>query len=197
MNLFSRLAVALSLASTASLAQGPPRDAPFIPLEANCPIEIHATLEKSGNMLGAQWLQVTFRDRPPLGIVTSRITVRGFAPAGKSPEPSEISEGLDLNPIVDHLVDHPRPPNVSTVNVSHASSENVMPWLPPPGEPVIVRVRHPGRTPIMTDARGYAWVMGFTAVNSVELDSVNFADGTSWHATDGKPCRVPVSSSPW
>jgi hypothetical protein len=54
-----------------------------------------------------------------------------------------------------------------------------------------VRVHHPD------DAGWYSWVVGFTAVNSIELDSVNFADGTSWHAADGKTCRVPVSSSTW
>lgn len=59
MNRMSRLALVLFLASTASLAQSSSSVIPFIPLEANCPIEIHATLQKSGNMLGAQWLQVT------------------------------------------------------------------------------------------------------------------------------------------
>ena len=46
----SRSALILCLASTASLAQISVRDI-FVPLESNCPIGIHATLEKSGNLL--------------------------------------------------------------------------------------------------------------------------------------------------
>jgi hypothetical protein len=184
MNRISKLAVALSLASTASLAQSSVKVFPFLPLQTNCPIALRATLEKRGNILGAQRVQLTFW--PSFGIVASRITVHGIAPAAKSPEPSEISESLDLNPIVDY----PRPPNVSTVNVPHDSKENDMPWLPPPGQPVLVVDRSP-------DTRWYAWVVGFTAIHSIDLDSVNYADGTSWQVANGKPCRVPVGSSPW
>ena len=95
-----------------------------------------------------------------------------------SPEPSEITESLDLNRIVD-----PRP---------HASTENVLPSLPPLAEPVIVRstLRPP-------DSRWYAGVSGFIAVNSVDLESISYADGTRWHASNGKTCRVSLGSSVW
>ncbi len=180
-----RTALILCLASTASLAQISLRDIPFVPLEANCPIGIRATLEKSGNLLAAQRLQVILSQWPPFGIVATRITVHGMAPVANRPEPSEISESLDLN----RIVNYPRPV-ASTGNVPHASTENVMPWLPPPGKPVIVRVSSP-------DSRWYAWVGGFTAVNSVDLESVSYADGTSWHASNGTPCRVSVLPAVW
>jgi hypothetical protein len=61
--------------------------------------------------------------------------------------------------------------------------------LGPP--PPIVTVRS------SPDSRWYAWVTGFAAVNSVDLESVSFADGTSWLAIDGRPCRVSVSPSVW
>jgi hypothetical protein len=181
----SRTALILCLASTASLAQISARDIPFVPLEANCPIGIRATLEKSGNLLAAQRLQVILSQWPPFGIVASRITVHGMAPGGDRPEPSESTESLDLN----RIVNYPGPID-SSGNVPHASTENVLPWLPPLGEPVIVRVSSP-------DSRWYAWVSGFTAVNSVDLESVSYADGTSWHASNGTPCRVSVLPAVW
>lgn len=191
MNGISRLAVTLCLASTASLAQSSTRDIPFIPLQADCPIDVRATLEKSGNMVGAQRLQITLNKWPSFAITAARITVHGIAPVANHPEPAEIAKSLDLNRIVVYL----RPPTSSTVNVSHASAvhastQNDMPWLPPPGEPVIVRRHSP-------DARFYAWLIGFTAINSIDLDSVSYADGTSWHVANGKTCRVSVSSSVW
>jgi hypothetical protein len=183
-----RTALIFCLTSTASLAQISLRDIPFVPLEANCPIGIRATLEKGGNLLAAQRLQVILTRWPSFFIVATRITVHGMAPVAKRPESSEITESLDLNRIVDH-----HPPVASAGNVPHASTENVLPWLPPQGEPVIVRsVR--GSSP---DTRWYAWVKGFTAVNSVDLESVSYADGTSWHASNGTPCRVSVVPSVW
>jgi hypothetical protein len=178
-------ALILCLASTASLAQISLRDSRFVPLEANCPIGIQAKLEKSGNLLAPQRLQVILSQWPPSGIVASRITVHGMAPVANRPEPSEITESLDLN----RIVNYPRPV-ASTGNLPHASTENVLPWLSPPGEPVIVRVSSP-------DSRWYAWVTGFTAVNSVDLESLSYADGTSWHASNGTPCRVSVVPSVW
>ena len=50
-------------------------------------------------------------------------------------------------------------------------------------------------TPCSTDSRWYAWVSGFTAVKFIDLESVTYADGTSWHASNGKPCRILVGSS--
>lgn len=181
----TRSALILCLASTASLAQISVRDISFVPLEANCPIGIQATLEKSGNLLAAQRLQVVLTQWPPFGIVASRVTVHGIAPVAIRSEPSEITESLDLN----RIVDHPRPV-ASTGIVPHASTENILPWLPPAGEPVIVRVNSP-------DSRWYAWVSGFTAVSSIDLEFVSYADGTSWHASNGTPCRVSVVPSVW
>jgi hypothetical protein len=181
-----RWAFTLCFACTALLAQSSVNEIPFVPLEADCPIGIRATLEKSGNLLGAQRLEIILGKWPAFGVIASRITVHGIAPVANHPEPSEITESLELN----RIVDHPRPPISSTVNVAHASTENDMPWLLALGEPVIVRRRSP-------DSRWYAWVMGFIAVNSIDLDSVSFADGTTWHVADGKTCRVSVSSSDW
>jgi hypothetical protein len=180
-----RTAFILCLASTTSLAQISLRDIPFVPLEANCPIGIRAMLEKSGNLLAAQRLQVILSQWPPFGIVATRITVHGMALVADRPEPSEITESLDLN----RIVNYPGP-IASSGNVPHASTENVLPWLPPLGEPVIVRVSSP-------DSRWYAWVSGSTAVNFVDLESVSYADGTSWHASNGTPCRVSVVPSVW
>jgi len=172
-----RMALILCLISIASLAQISVRDIPFVLLAANCPIGIQATLEKSGSSLAAERLQVILSRWPPLGIVASRITLHGIAPGADRPEPFEISKSLDLA----RIVSYPRP---------LASTENVLPWLPPPGEPVIARVSSP-------DSRWYAWVTGFTAVNSVDLESLSYADGTSWHASNGTPCRVSVVPSVW
>jgi hypothetical protein len=185
MNRASKLALVLCLVSAASLAQISVRDRSLVPLEADCPIGIRATLEKRGNLVPAQRLQVTLSKWLSFGIVASRITVHGTVAVANRSEPSEITESLDLN----RIVNYPGP-IASSGNVPHASTENVLPWLPPLGEPVIVRVSSP-------DSRWYAWVSGSTAVNFVDLESVSYADGTSWHATDGRPCRVSVGSSVW
>ena len=126
----SRSALILCLASTASLAQISLRDIPFVPLEANCPIGMQATLEKGGNLLATQRLQVILTKWPSFDIVASRITVHGIAPVANRPEPSEITESLDLN----RIVDHPRP-TASTGNAPQAPTENTLPWLPPLAEP--------------------------------------------------------------
>jgi hypothetical protein len=73
----SRTVLILCLVSTSSLAQVSLRDIPFAPLEANCPIRVRATLEKSGNLLAAQRLQIILCQWPPSGIVATRITVHG------------------------------------------------------------------------------------------------------------------------
>ena len=181
----SRSALILCLTSTASLAQISTGIIRLVPLEANCPIGIQARLETSGSLLAAQRLRVILSQWPPFGILASRVTVHGRAPAGDRSEPSEITESLELNRIVDYP-----PPGASTGDVPHASTENVLPWLPPQGQPLIVRVSSP-------DTRWFAWVTGFTAVHYVDLESVSYADGTSWHASNGTPCRVPVVPSVW
>jgi hypothetical protein len=179
----SRLVLILYLVSTVSLAQVSLRDSALVPLEANCPIDMRATLEKSGNLQAAQRLQVTLTKWSAVAIVASRITVHGMAPVANSPEHSEIAESLDLI----RIVNHPRP-NTSTGNVPHAFTENELPWLQ--AEPVII-------VSSTSPSRWYAWVSGFTALNFIDLDSVSYADGTTWHASNGKTCRVAVGSSMW
>jgi hypothetical protein len=97
----SRLTFILCLAWTASLAQIAAENTPVVPLEADCPIGLRATVEKNGNLLAAQRLQVTLTQWPPFGIVASRVIVHGIASVANRPEPSEIVQNLDLNRILD------------------------------------------------------------------------------------------------
>ena len=161
-------------------------------LSNRCPCD----LEKGGNLLPAQRLQVTLSQWPPFGVVASRITVHGVAPVADGSQPPEITKSLGLIPIVDHST----PPHTS--NVPHASTETkgaptgqgqlaaLDDILGPLQEPVIVRVSSP-------DSRWYAWVSGINAINFIELESVSYADGTSWQVSNGKTCRVSVGSSVW
>jgi len=185
-----RLALILYLASTALSAQTPVRDAPFVPLGADCPIGIRATLEKRGNLLPAQRLQVTLSQWLSFGIVASRITVHGIAAGANRPKQSEIQVSLDLNRILD-----PRPigsPGSLPVWQPYPTGD-LQGILPPLGAPVIIK----SATPRSPGSRWYAWVSGFTAVNFIDLESVSYADGTSWHVSNGKTCRVSVESSVW
>jgi hypothetical protein len=189
-----RLALMLCLASTASLAQIAAEDTPAVPLEPDCPIGIRATVGENEHPLAARRLQVTLTKWPSFAIVASRITVHGIAPVSSSPEPSEITKSLDLT----RIVDYPRP--APTSNVPYASTEQkenpagqgplaeLNDILGPLTKPVIVRRSSP-------DSRWYAWVTGFGAVNSIDLESVSYADGTSWHVSNGKTCGVLVGSS--
>ena len=187
----SRLTLILCLASTALLAQTPVRDIPLMPLEADCPIGIRATLEKSGNSLTAQRLQVALSNWPRKPIVASRITVHGIAAVANGPEPFEIQVSLDLNRILDpRLIGSPG--SLPPVWQPYPTGD-LQGILPPLATPVTIK----HSTPRSPDSRWYAWVSGFTAVNFVDLESVSYADGTSWHATDGRPCRVSVGSSVW
>jgi hypothetical protein len=190
-----RLALILCLTSTASLAQIAAEDTPIVPLEADCPIGVRATVEKNGNLLAAQRLEVTLTKWPSFAIVASRITVHGIAAVANRPERSEITESLDLNKILD-----PR------VIGSPASLPIWQPYptgdlqgvFPPLSAPVIVKSstrRLPDSAPRSSDSRWYAWVSGFTGVNFIDLESVSYADGTSWHVSNGKTCRVSVGSS--
>jgi hypothetical protein len=193
----SRSALILCLASTASLAQISLRDILFVPLEANCPIGMQATLEKGGNLLATQRLQVILTKWPSFDIVASRITVHGIAPVANRPQPSEITESLDLNRIVDRPT-----PTASTGNAPQAPTEpkeTLAGQGQMPGLDEILRTI--GTGPVLVrghsrDSRWYAWVSGFTAV-SIDLESVSYADGTSWHASNGTPCRVSVVPSVW
>ena len=190
MNRTSKLVLVLCLFSAASLAQISIRDSPFVPLAADCPIGIRATLEKGGNLVPAQRLQVILTKSPSFGIVASRITVHGVVVVANRPEPSEITESLDLNRILDpRLIGSP-----GSLPAWHPyPTGDLQGILPPLAAPVIVQ----RSTPRSPDSRWYAWATGFAAVHSVDLESVSFADGTSWHATDGRPCRVSVGSSVW
>lgn len=185
----TRLAVFLCFTSTASFGQIVVRDTPLVPLEANCPIGIRATLEKGGNWLTAQQLQVTLSNWPREPLVASRITVHGLVAGGNGLEPSEIQVSLELNRILD-----PRPigsPGSLRVWQPHPTGD-LQGILPPLDAPVIIKhARSPS-----PDSKWYAWVSGFTAVNSIDLESVSFADGTSWYASNrGAPCRVSVGRS--
>jgi hypothetical protein len=191
-----RPALILCLASTASLAQIAAERTPIAPPEADCPIGIRGTVEKNEHPLAGQRLEVTLTKWPSFAIVASRITIHGTATVANSAEPSEITRNLDLKRIVDYA--RPAP----TSNVPYASTEQKK---TPAGQgplaelndifgpltmPVLVRRNSP-------DSRWYAWVTGFAAVNSIDLKSVSYADGTSWHVANGKTCRVLVGSPVW
>ena len=190
MNRASKLALVLCLVAAASWAQISVRDRSLVPLEADCPIGIRATLEKRANLVPAQRLQVTLSKWPSFGIVASRITVHGTVAVPNRPEPSEITESLDLNRILDpRLIGSP---GSVPVWQPHPTGD-LQGILPPLGTPVIIK----SATPRSTDSRWYAWVSGFNAVNFIDLESVSYADGTSWRASNRKTCRVSVGSSVW
>jgi len=184
MNRVTRLAFILSLASTASVAQVSVMDFPFVPLETSCPIGVRATLEKSRSLFAPQRLEVTLTN-VHLPVSTLRITVHGVAPVAESPAPSEIGESLDLNRVM-----APRPPASTepkkTGQGEMAALDDILGTI---GTPVIIRSS-------TGPQRWYGWVTGFTAVNFIDLDSVSCSDGTSWHASNGKTCRISLGDAP-
>jgi hypothetical protein len=183
----SKFAFILCFASTASLAQISVRDRSLVPLEINCPIGIRATVEKNGNLLAAQRLQVNLTKWPSFGIVASRITVHGIAAGANDLEQSEIQVRLDLNKILDpRVIGSPRSQPVW----QPYPTGDLQGILPPLAAPVIIK----SSTPRSPGSRWYAWVSGFTAVTFIDLESVSYADGTSWHVSHGKVCRVSVGS---
>ena len=188
MNRASKLALVLFLVSAAALAQTSVRDRSFVPLEADCPIVIRATLEKRGNPAPAQRLQVTLTKSPGPGILASRITVHGIVALANRPEPSEVVQNLNLNRILDpRLIGSPG----SLPGWEPYPTGDLQGILPPFAVPVVVKTST-ARPP---DSKWYAWVSGFTGVNFIDLESVSYADGTSWHVSNGKTCRVSVGSS--
>ena len=92
MNRAIKSTLILCFASIASLAQISVGDIPSLPQEAGCPIGIRATVEKDGNLLPIQRLQVTLTKWPSFAIVASRIAVHGIAAVANSTEPSEITK---------------------------------------------------------------------------------------------------------
>jgi hypothetical protein len=186
MNRVTRLAFILSLASTASVAQVSVMDFSFVSLETNCPIGVRATLEKSRSLFAPQRLEVTLT-YVHLPVSALRITLHGVAPVADSPAPTEIGESLDLNRVMD-----PRPP-ASTEPKQTPKGQGEMAALDEVlgtmGTPVIIRSS-------TGPQRWYGWVTGFTAVNFIDLDSVSYGDGTSWHASNGKTCRISLADAP-
>ena len=185
MNRVSRLAFILSLASTSSLAQVSVMGFPLVPLETNCPIGVRATLENSRGLFAPQRLEVTLTNAR-LPVSSLRITVHGFAPVANSPARSETGESLDLNRVMD-----PRP-YTSTEQKESSKGQGQMGELDAIlgtiGQPVLVRSTWP--------QRWYVRVTGFTSVNFIDLDSVSYADGTSWQAPKGKACRISLADAP-
>jgi hypothetical protein len=185
MNRVTGLAFLLSLASTALVAQVSVMDFSFVPLETNCPIGVRATLEKSSSLFAPQRLEVTL-SYVHLPVSALRIRVHGMAPVANSPAPSESAETLELNRVMGprpHASTEPK----KTGQGEMAALDGVLGTI---GTPVIVRSSNGPQ-------RWYGWVTGFTAVNFIDLDSVTYADGTSWHAANGKTCRLSLGSSPW
>jgi hypothetical protein len=186
MNRVTRLAFILSLASTASVAQVSVMDFPFVPLETGCPIGVRATLEKSRILFAPQRLEVTLT-YVHLTVSALRITVNGVAPVASSPAPSETAETLELNRVM-----APRP-YASTEPKQSPKGQGEMAGLDDVlgtiGTPVIIRSS-------TGPQRWYAWVTGLTAVNFIDLDSVSYGDGTSWHASNGKTCRLSLADGP-
>jgi hypothetical protein len=187
MNRVTRLAFILSLASTASVAQVSVMDFPFVPLETGCPIGVRATLEKTRILFAPQRLEVTLTN-VHLPVSALRITVHGVAPVADIPTPSETGESLDLNRV---MAPRPYPPTEQKQSPKGqgemAALDDVLGTI---GTPVILRSSSGPQ-------RWYGWVTGFTAVNFIDLDSVSYGDGTSWHAANGKTCRLSLGSSPW
>jgi hypothetical protein len=140
-------------------------------------------------LLPVQRLQVTLSIRQPKPMVASRITVHGIVEVANGPEPSELQVSLDLNRILDPRLLGSRLPPVWQPH----STGDLQGIIPPFDAPVIVKAS----TPPSSGSRWYAWVSGFTTIKFIDLESVSYADGTSWHASNEKPCRVPVGSSVW
>ena len=185
MNRVSRLALILSLTSTASLAQVSVKGFPSPLRDTNCPIGVRATLERSRSLFAPQRLEVTLTDHH-FPVSSLGITVHGMAPVAYSPAQSETTESLVLNRVTD-----PRP-YPSTEQKESPKGQGQMGELDAIlgtiGQPVLVRSTWP--------QRWYAWVTGFTSVNFIGLDSVSYADGTSWQAPNGKACRISLADAP-
>ena len=185
MNRVSRLAFILSFASTSSLAQVSVMGFPLVPLGTNCPIGVRATLEKSRSLFAPQRLEVTLTNHH-LPVSSLGITVQGMAPIANSPAQSESTESLVLNRAMD-----PRP-YTSTEQKESSKGQGQMGELDAIlgtiGQPVLVRSTWP--------QRWYVRVTGFTSVNFIDLDSVSYADGTSWQAPNGKACRISLADAP-
>lgn len=176
----------LCLASTASLAQTAVTDFRLAPSEAKCPAGIRATLEKSRNPLAPQRLEITLGNAP-LPVSSARITVHGIAPVADRPMPSENAENLDLTRVM------PARTYTSTAQEETPKRQGQTTELDDilgtiGSAPVVVRSTWP--------QRWYGWVIGFTAVHSIDLDSVSYGDGTSWHASTGETCRVSLAAAP-
>ncbi len=185
MNRVSRLALILSLASTASLAQVSVKGFPSPLREANCPIGVRAKLERSRSLFAPQRLEVTLTNHH-FPVSSLGITVHGMAPVANSPAQSETTESLVLNRVMD------RRPYTSTEQKESPKAQGQLGELDAIlgtiGQPVLVRSTWP--------QRWYAWVTGLTGVNFVDLDSVSYADGTSWQAPNGKTCRLSLADAP-
>jgi hypothetical protein len=202
----TRLALILCLASTTSVAQVAGEGNPVMPLEADCPVAVRATVEKNDHPRAAQRLEVTLTKWPSFAIVASRITVHGIAPVADSAEPPKITRSLALDRAPDYARSVP-PSNVlsaSTQQKEAPTGQELPPELKdilgPLTQPILIRSIGPR---ILNsdfgphDSRWYAWVTGFGALNSIDLESVSYADGTSWHVSNGKTCQVSVGSSAW
>jgi hypothetical protein len=70
-----RFTLIVCLASRASFAQIPLKDVALVPVEADCPVGVRAMLEKGGNLLIAQRLQVTLTKWPSFGIMRSTLSI--------------------------------------------------------------------------------------------------------------------------
>jgi hypothetical protein len=161
-------------------------DFPFLPLETGCPIGVHATLERSRISFAPQRLDVTLA-YVHLTVSALRITVHGVAPVASNPAPSETAETLELNRVM-----APRPYAPTEQKQSPNLQGEMAPLddvLGTIGTPVIIRSS-------TGPQRWYGWVTGFSAVNFIDLDSVSYGDGTSWHASNGKTCRLSLADGP-
>ena len=186
MNRVTRLAFILSLSSTASVAQVSGMDFSFVPLETSCPIGVRATLQKSRSSFAPQRLDVTLT-YVHLPVSSLRITVHGVAPVADSPAPSEMGESLDLNRVMAPRPYAPTEQKQSPKGQGEiAALDDVLGTI---GTPVIIRSSNGPQ-------QWYGWVTGFTAVNFIDLDSVSYGDGTSWHASNGKTCRISLADGP-
>jgi hypothetical protein len=184
MNHVTRLAFLFSLASTASVAQVSAMDYRFVPMETSCPIGVRATLEKSRSSFAPQRLEVTLTS-VHLPVSSLRIMVHGVAPVANSPTPSETAESFDLNRVMGprpHASTEPKKTGQGEIAALDAILGTI-------GTPVIIRSSNGPQ-------RWYAWVTDFTAVNFIDLDSVSYGDGTSWHASNGKTCRISLADAP-
>ena len=126
----------------------------------------------------------------PIGFFASR---RGTGQAMTAGDAKQAGPGQGLHLTLNHLLPGPAIDSIEVTVYGVSAKARILPAAPPPEDvsKTFELTRQPGSNNL-SDAD--VWMHNVGSLSRVDLISVHYADGTTWHTTENLKCRAVPSN---